>query len=324
MRDLVTTAVFAAFISFSFGSARAQNAVRLPPPDAGTKLAAHQDVAASLISTSPSQTTDAVGTPGPQPSDPIQTVAFGEPVGTASLQRIATLEAEVASLRQRLDTSAVVDRVNPGWSASLDYLNWTLQRRGLDFAIPTTDTALSVGVGEVRSLNFGPDAGFRTSLGYLTPNGWETTFRYTSFETQANGMADDTLGNLWATRAHPDRNEEAETAEAFGSFDYDIFDLELQRWLVLSPSTGLAVFGGFRWADIGQNFRVDYDGQDFSDATFQNNVDMTGFGLRMGGEGHWRLTNYLSLFGRAAGTVCLLYTSPSPRDATLSRMPSSA
>ena len=30
------------------------------------------------------------------------------------------------------------------------------------------------------------------------------------------------------------------------------------------------------------------------------------------------------IYGGTAGIVCLLYTSPSPRDATLSRMPSSA
>ena len=36
----------------------------------------------------------------------------------------------------------------------------------------------------------------------------------------------------------------------------------------------------------------------------------------------WQNNKHLFLFG-AAGT-CLLYTSPSPRDATLSRMPSSA
>ena len=32
----------------------------------------------------------------------------------------------------------------------------------------------------------------------------------------------------------------------------------------------------------------------------------------------------LEVLPSAAGIVCLLYTSPSPRDATLSRMPSSA
>ena len=34
--------------------------------------------------------------------------------------------------------------------------------------------------------------------------------------------------------------------------------------------------------------------------------------------------NYVSLLGGDEGSICLLYTSPSPRDATLSRMPSSA
>ena len=35
-------------------------------------------------------------------------------------------------------------------------------------------------------------------------------------------------------------------------------------------------------------------------------------------------TMYLGMIERATDPICLLYTSPSPRDATLSRMPSSA
>ena len=35
-------------------------------------------------------------------------------------------------------------------------------------------------------------------------------------------------------------------------------------------------------------------------------------------------TDIIQLFKDYSGKICLLYTSPSPRDATLSRMPSSA
>ena len=38
---------------------------------------------------------------------------------------------------------------------------------------------------------------------------------------------------------------------------------------------------------------------------------------------HFKITDKTRL-DRAKDTICLLYTSPSPRDATLSRMPSSA
>ena len=39
--------------------------------------------------------------------------------------------------------------------------------------------------------------------------------------------------------------------------------------------------------------------------------------------GRWAMIGFVALLG-AYVTTCLLYTSPSPRDATLSRMPSSA
>lgn len=205
-------------------------------------------------------------------------------------------------MRYTIATSSI-DCIRPGWSTSVDYLNWTLQRRGLDFAIPTNDTALAVGVGQVQNLEFGPDSGFRTRLGYTTVNGWEISFRYTSFETSANAFAADVGGNLWATRAHPDRGEEADTADAFGDFDYDVFDIEVQRWVMVRRNTALGIMGGFRWADIDQDFRVDYDGRDFDQTVFRNPVEMNGFGIRLGGEGHWRITDCFSLFGRAAGTV---------------------
>ena len=230
----------------------------------------------------------------------------GDPWASAT-QRIEALEAEIATLRQHcngtVSSSTSIDCIRPGLSASVDYLNWTLQRRGLDFAIPTDDTALAVGVGQVQSVQFKPDSGFRTGLGYMTASGWELSFRYTSFDTSADASAADVGGNLWATRTHPDRGEEAVTADAFSDFDYDVFDLEIQRWVMVHRTTAIGIMGGFRWADVSQNLRIDYDGRDFDQTVFQNPVDLTGFGVRLGGEGHWRITNCFSLFGRAAGTV---------------------
>src|SRR5664280_2133368 len=47
---------------------------------------------------------------------------------------------------------------------------------------------------------------------------------------------------------------------------------------------------------------------------------LLGYGLMMGGMNHWP-----ALGSQGAGhEICLLYTSPSPRDRTRSRMPSSA
>ena len=49
----------------------------------------------------------------------------------------------------------------------------------------------------------------------------------------------------------------------------------------------------------------------------------------LGGSSHWTsyaiaIPDFRLIEGELASYTCLLYTSPSPRDATLSRMPSSA
>ena len=49
-------------------------------------------------------------------------------------------------------------------------------------------------------------------------------------------------------------------------------------------------------------------------------VDVAGVGYEI----HMPMTSFYQLPAVGEEVVCLLYTSPSPRDATLSRMPSSA
>ena len=90
----------------------------------------------------------------------------------------------------------------------------------------------------------------------------------------------------------------------------------------------------FQLVNIGAAFFVDVGGvTDESPAKlFQDNIFADiGFGLRLGfprssGGSVWRVDLAFPLREGPDGSskFCLLYTSPSPRDATLSRMPSSA
>ena len=52
--------------------------------------------------------------------------------------------------------------------------------------------------------------------------------------------------------------------------------------------------------------------------------DMRGFGAGWSGDAHLLWDGVVGDENTVEFSVCLLYTSPSPRDATLSRMPSSA
>ena len=59
--------------------------------------------------------------------------------------------------------------------------------------------------------------------------------------------------------------------------------------------------------------------------TIENkNIDLLYSDLTVDLYNLYKKSSYLAIDTEAMGLICLLYTSPSPRDATLSRMPSSA
>ncbi len=261
-------------------------------------------IAAILVSVGTTGAQEASPTPGVHPVDDYVSVAAYEPVVMPNPTITPVANKQIAYEENIVEPVFATPSayLTPGWNSSLEFLNWTLHRRGLDFAIPTDDTADAVGVGEVQNIAFDSDIGFRTGIGYLTQSGWEFGFRYTSYVASATADAS-ALANLWATRTHPDRGEEALTADAFSNFDYDLFDFEWKRWLVPNETFEVAFVSGLRWANISQNFGANYDGDDFDQGTFLSSVDMTGFGLRMGFEGQWRVFGDFSGFARAAGTV---------------------
>ena len=190
------------------------------------------------------------------------------------------------------------------WVAKVDYLNWSVNRQGLDYAVATDGTAQAVGNGSVRNLEFGRDSGVRVGVGYLFSSGWDLTGNYTYFRNSASAFAAEPAGgNLWATRSHPNVNQEAETAAATGSFNYDVFDLEAGYGYRFNESIAIRPFGGLRWANIDQNLNVRYDGRDFTNGVVDNNLTMNGFGFRLGMDGYWHLGHGWSLFGRGAGSV---------------------
>lgn len=247
-----------------------------------------------------------------------QQVGLAQPTSADSASAVfasnAMLEAELADLRSRLDAldqatavkldgKDIDDSVCPGWLVSVDYLNWDLRQRGTDFAITTDDSAV-VGRGSVHNLDLDRNSGVRTSLGYRTRAGWELALGYTYFQTDgAASAAAPAGGNLWATRSHPARYEEADTADASGEFSYHVFDLEARYPLVRRCPVAVQIFGGLRWARIDQEFRVAYNGADFINGQFSDVSGMTAYGLRLGAESQWRLNSSWSLFGNAAGSV---------------------
>jgi len=227
----------------------------------------------------------------------------------------AYLESEIAELKSRMDAMdssgaaqrdnlKIAEAVCPGWLVSVDYLNWDLHQRGTDFAVTTDDSALSIGEGSVHHLEMDRDLGFRLNAGYRFATGWELAAGYTYFATSATATAAESAGgNMWATRIHPNDNEEAATADAARWFDYNVFDLEARSPWLRSCPVAVQWFGGLRWADVEQDFQVTYDGYDFDDGVYSNRTNMTAFGLRLGAESQWRWSANWALFGSAAGSI---------------------
>lgn len=196
------------------------------------------------------------------------------------------------------------DLICPGWFVAGEYLQLRLRRRGLDYAMATDGEALAAGAGTVQNVEFLHEPGYRIGLGYVTPTRWELGFRFTGLNADVATSAEAPAGgNLWATRSHPARNEEATTAAAFAEFDYRLFDLEIGRWFTVNDFAAFRCFGGLSWIDTDQQLRIDYDGNDFNNGVVLDRQNDTGFGIRLGGEGHWDVNCLWSVFARIDARV---------------------
>ncbi|MFT5524022.1 MAG: hypothetical protein ACI9HK_001972 [Pirellulaceae bacterium] len=191
-----------------------------------------------------------------------------------------------------------------GWYASGELLAWRVARQGLDYAITTDGLADAVGSGTVHNVEFSRDPGFRVGMGYVTEVGWDLGFRYTNFESSQTGSAMAPIaGNLWATRSHPQENEEAQSALAQASLDYQTFDFEVGRWLEINSFTAIHIIGGLRWLNSEQQMLIQYDGNDFNNGVVNDRKSDQAFGIRVGAEGHWKILSGWSAFARGVGGV---------------------
>jgi hypothetical protein len=233
---------------------------------------------------------------------------------SASSASMTAMQSEIDELRRRLDVldwdnqqpydAPVYPSLLPSWVVSVDYLNWDLRQRSGDFAITTDDSALAVGQGSVHRLEMDRNSGVRGRLAYQTRVGWELGVAYTYFRTTGVASAEEPAdGNLWATRSHPARYEEAGTADASGMFSFSVLDLEARYPVIQRAHADVSLFGGVRWAELDQEFLFRYDRRDFRGGQFRDNTSMSGFGLRMGAETHWWWNSSWGVFGNMSGSL---------------------
>jgi hypothetical protein len=160
----------------------------------------------------------------------------------------------------------------------------------------------------VRALELESNTGFRLGFGRLFSSGWDATVTYTYFHTSDNQDISAPMGGrLWAHRIHPNNGQAFGNAAASANLDMDVFDLEGGYWFRPNDCISTRVFGGIRAANVDQTFGIAYTnpltGGGAANTVINESVRMDGYGVRVGGEGHWWIRERLSIFARGAGSV---------------------
>ncbi|MEZ6119782.1 MAG: Lpg1974 family pore-forming outer membrane protein [Pirellulaceae bacterium] len=189
-----------------------------------------------------------------------------------------------------------------GLVGGVSYLRLKPSIRGLDYALIEDGTALTVGRSELQHLDLDSDSGLRAFLGYRTRAGWTAGVRYltTDFIGTDSVERPPGIGQLFATRSHPDGNEEGDIAQADGSLDVQVFDLEASKCVIRSPFANVSLFGAVRWTELSLNNTFRYDGRDFVNGVIRENLAVDGAGLQFGAQCDWKWAFGFALTGRAS------------------------
>jgi hypothetical protein len=191
-----------------------------------------------------------------------------------------------------------------GFFADVEYLYLKPYRRGLDFGIVSPNRNGDP-EGSIQSDPWHSRSAFRVGAGYRLPeDGWEVGFFYTYLHDNEGGVLNRPAnGLLFATQTHPGTVEFANSAAADATLSYNIYDLEVGRRMDISQRFAVRPFGGLRFADIGQNFSVLYNGADANRDIVGSRVNFNGGGLRAGGQADWKVLDHVSVYGRGAGSL---------------------
>jgi hypothetical protein len=191
-----------------------------------------------------------------------------------------------------------------GFFADAEYLYLKPYRRGLDFAI-VSPNANGDPEGSIQSDPWHERSAFRVGAGWQAAHdGPDVGFYYTYLhDDQVAGLVRPPGSLLFATQTHPGTVELVGLAFADASLSYNVFDLEVGRRAALGDAWTVRPFGGLRFARIGQNFDVLYDGGDANHDLVSSRLKFDGGGVRAGGQVDWALLEHWGLYGRAAGSL---------------------
>ncbi len=210
----------------------------------------------------------------------------------------------------RLLVDAVVVNEEPdarpwgGLFVDIEYLYLKPLRNDLDFAI-VSPNADGDPEGSIQSDPWHVRSAFRLGGGWQAPNdGPDVGFYYTYLhDDQIGGLTQPAGGLLFATQTHPGTVELVGQATAEALLSYNVFDLEVGRRMGLGGGLSLRPFGGLRFAEIGQNFSIAYNGGDANHDAVGDRLKFDGGGLRAGAQVDWALLDHWTVYGRLAGSL---------------------
>jgi hypothetical protein len=188
-----------------------------------------------------------------------------------------------------------------GFYADAEFLLLRVRSDNLDYVIPNGTGGLAT-TGSIDSVEYKLAPGLHTELGYRFLPAWDITFGYTFVHTNGQQSVQAAPGEvLLPTLTRPGLTDTVLTASASAVLNYNVFDLVLGHQFVLDEHAALRVFGGLRFADIGQSLNGQYNGGDAQQAAVTTRSQFDGVGPLIGGEIVFAGWQGLHLYARASG-----------------------
>jgi hypothetical protein len=188
-----------------------------------------------------------------------------------------------------------------GFYTTAEYLLVRPRADLLDFALVNTTGGLAT-VGPVERLKYGLGNGLRAEAGYRFSGGCEFGFAYTYLNASGDRFLAAAAGQtLLPTITRPGLTDTALSALATARLNYNLYDALFGYRFTAGEHVAGRVFGGVRFADIGQRFDVRYDGMDARESAVVTCSCFDGFGPLIGAEATLGGWHGFHLYTRAIG-----------------------
>jgi hypothetical protein len=188
-----------------------------------------------------------------------------------------------------------------GFYADAEFLLLRVRSDNLDYVIPNGTGGLAT-TGSIDSVEYKLTPALHTELGYRFFTNWDLAFAYTYVHSTGSDSVQAAPGDvLFPTLTRPGLTDTVLSASASAELSYNLYDAVLGRRFVFDEHSALRVYGGFRFADIGQNLVGQYNGGDAQQASVMTTSHFEGVGPLVGGEFVFAGWRGLHLYARASG-----------------------